>query len=339
MVTTFQKAKPMASCFKAALYGPPGSGKTFTALLWAEGLAARRGKRVAVVDTETGTRWYAREVKDRGVHPAAFDFDVLHTRSVAETLDAVEGIDTDVYGVVIVDSMSHLWDAAMEAVKERTSAGTIKMQDWGKVKRPVKRLVDLLISLPIDVLILGRQKNVFEDNADGEMKKVGVTMRAEGETPYEPDFCLRLQAEQDRRDPTKTTYMAWVEKDRSGVLAGKVLANASYDSIHPVVALLSDGHDAISGNGEALERDAAMVAEQDAEAEEKKRQKAEKSSALFTQYQAELAGATEIAGLKAIADTLKKNRRYMLDEHRASLLLTYEEKRKSLVSAAVPEGF
>src|SRR2546430_9051131 len=41
-----------------------------------------RSKRIAYVDTERGTDFYAQEVKDRQVHPAAFDFDALYTKSI-----------------------------------------------------------------------------------------------------------------------------------------------------------------------------------------------------------------------------------------------------------------
>ena len=52
----FQKAKPMQAFYKGAVYGPPGSGKTYTTLMQATGLAEACGKRIAYVDTERGTR-------------------------------------------------------------------------------------------------------------------------------------------------------------------------------------------------------------------------------------------------------------------------------------------
>jgi hypothetical protein len=54
-MTTFQKPQSLKAALKMALYGPAGSGKTFTALLLAEGLARHTGKRVAYCDTEYGT--------------------------------------------------------------------------------------------------------------------------------------------------------------------------------------------------------------------------------------------------------------------------------------------
>jgi hypothetical protein len=49
-MTAFKKPQPLKAALKMALYGPAGSGKTFTALLAAEGLASHTGKRIALVE-------------------------------------------------------------------------------------------------------------------------------------------------------------------------------------------------------------------------------------------------------------------------------------------------
>src|SRR5688572_32361838 len=77
-MTAFQKPQPLKAALKLALYGPAGAGKTFTALLLAEGLARHTGRRIALVDTEQGSAFYGQQVPERSVHPTAFDFDVLH---------------------------------------------------------------------------------------------------------------------------------------------------------------------------------------------------------------------------------------------------------------------
>jgi hypothetical protein len=87
----FEKPKPLKAALKMALYGPAGSGKTFTSLLIAEGLARHTAKRVAFLDTEYGTAFYSQAVPQRAAHPEAFDFRVLHTRSIAEALAPVKG--------------------------------------------------------------------------------------------------------------------------------------------------------------------------------------------------------------------------------------------------------
>jgi ABC-type sulfate/molybdate transport systems ATPase subunit len=69
IMTAFQKPQALKAALKMALYGPAGSGKTFTSLRIAEGLAAHTGKRIAFVDTEHGTAFYGQAVPQRRVHP------------------------------------------------------------------------------------------------------------------------------------------------------------------------------------------------------------------------------------------------------------------------------
>src|SRR5665811_727898 len=145
----------LKAALKMALYGPAGSGKTFTALLVSEGLALHTGKRIAFCDTEYGTAFYGQEVTQRAVHPKAFDFDVLYTKSITEVLDAVRKLDPATHGVLVIDSISHLWDACRNAYKGKlTKAGTIPLHAWTTIKKPYKELMHLLLSSPVHVLCL-----------------------------------------------------------------------------------------------------------------------------------------------------------------------------------------
>ena len=182
-MAAFRKADPKQSAAKISIYGAQKRGKTFTALICAEGIAKAIGKRVAVVDTERGTDFYAMDVSARKFHPRAFDFDALYTRSITDALDAVQKLDQSVYGVIIVDSVSHLWDSAVAAYSGSTTNNIIPMHAWGKIKKPYKELMAFLIQSPMHVFILGREANEFGPDADGELTKIGVKMRAEGRDP------------------------------------------------------------------------------------------------------------------------------------------------------------
>jgi hypothetical protein len=65
---------------KIALYGPPGSGKTFTARCWprvSENEKAAHG----LCGHGTRTDFYCKAVPERAVHPEEFDFDAgLHAQ-------------------------------------------------------------------------------------------------------------------------------------------------------------------------------------------------------------------------------------------------------------------
>jgi hypothetical protein len=176
----FTKPTSLKAALKLALFGPAGSGKTFTALLLAEGLAREAKRRVAVLDTEQGTAFYSQAVQRRTAHPDAFDFDVLHTRSITEALSGLKGLDPATHGVVIIDSISHIWDAARNAYNGKTTKqGGIPLHAWALIKRPYREMMNLLLSLPIHVIFCGRQGIDYgEDEGTGELKALGYRLRA-----------------------------------------------------------------------------------------------------------------------------------------------------------------
>lgn len=329
----FTKAEPQQGYLKMSLYGPPGSGKTFSTLLFAEGLAEKDGKRIAYVDTERGTDFYAKEAP-RDTHPAAFDFDCLYTTSLAEVLDAVKQLDPELYGVVVIDSISHLWDAAIAAYEgKKTKIDSIPMHAWGSIKKPYKELIRWLMDAPFHVFILGRQKNLFETDDKDQLKKVGVGMRAEGETEYEPHICARMEARKDEKNSAISTYFALFEKDRTGVLAGRTYANPSFSIFTPVMPLL---------NGQqAQSQDPDEVAMKDAELHEKEKEKKakkdEKSRELFTDFNARIVSAKDLESLNGIATELKKSKRYLMEDHLSSLRITYEERKDRITNEKAGE--
>lgn len=219
-MTPFRKAKAEQAAIKCGLYGPSGSGKTFTSLLFAEGLAQLAGGRCAFVDTERGTDFYCKAVPDRGVHPTAFDFDALYTRSLTETTEAIRQLNPKEHTVIIVDSITHLWEAARAAYDGRTtSAGTIPFHAWSKIKKPYKELINLLLNCPQHMFICGRQGNEFAEDESGELKRVGVKMKAEGETPYEPHILLRMEA--IRKGQGLATITAFAERIEQAFWRGR----------------------------------------------------------------------------------------------------------------------
>jgi len=257
----FRKAKAEQAALKVGLYGPSGSGKTFTSLLLAEGLAKLTGKRIAFVDTERGTDFYCKDIPERKLHPAAFDFDALYTKSITEILDSIKTLKPTEYGVIVIDSITHVWEAARLAYNGReTSAGTIPFHAWAKIKKPYKELINLLLSSPMHVFFCGRQGNEFEtDEESGEMKKVGVKMKAEGETPYEPHILIRMEAIKDKGNSIIT---AFAEKDRTGILAGKTIAWPTFDNmVKPLLGALGDKQAVIADDEETGNIDAERLRE------------------------------------------------------------------------------
>lgn len=263
----FRKAKAEQAALKLGIYGPPGSGKTFTSLLIAEGIGNLTNKRVALLDTEHGSDFYCQKVPTRQVHPEAFDFDAMYTRSIMETISAVKGLSPDEYGIVVIDSITHLWQAAIEAYGGRqTSAGTIPMHAWGKIKKPYKELMSFLLSTPMHVIICGRQGVEYAtDEETDELKAVGVKMKAEGETAYEPHILIRMEGIKPKKTNEVAMIVAYAEKDRTGVLAGRSFINPTYESLcKPLLPLLGATQAQIDTLDQAAIKDADQIAEDDA---------------------------------------------------------------------------
>ena len=318
----FRKAKAEQAALKLGLYGPPGSGKTFTALLLAEGLASITGKRVAYIDTERGTDFYCQAVKTRAVHPDAFDFDAVYTRSITEVLTAVKGLETQTHGVLVLDSITHLWEAAMAAYGGRTtSIGTIPMHAWGKIKKPYKELMSWMLSTTMHVIICGRQKTVYEtDEETEELKSVGVTMRAEGETPYEPHILIRMEAIKPKKTNEVAQIVAYAEKDRTGVLSGRSFINPNFDTLcKPLLGLLGSVQAQMTTTDEAAGIDAEQL-------EREEQARVASSAKLLREFSAKIDLCANLSELKAIGKTITPQiKAQMLTADVASLREKYGE--------------
>lgn len=296
----FRKAKAEQAALKLGIYGPPGSGKTFTSLLLAEGLAALSKKRTAFVDTEHGTDFYCQTVPTRAVHPAAFDFDAIYTRALTEIVTAVKGLKPEEYGVVIIDSVTHLWEAARAAyIGKTTSIGTIPMHAWGKIKKPYKDLVAYLLSSPMHVIWSGRQGIEYAtDEETDELKAIGVKMKAEGETPYEPHILIRMESIKPKKTNEIATIVAYVEKDRTGVLNGRSFLNPTFESLcTPLLGLLGESQARMPTDDESSGIDAEALAAQD-------KAKEYQSTELLRQYSARIDLCETAAALKTIGKEL-----------------------------------
>lgn len=322
-MSKFTKATSEQSFFKGALYGKAGTGKTLTSLLWAEGLAARDKKRVAYIDTERGTEFYAINIPERTCHPKAFDFDRLITRSIMETVEAVESLDPKEHSVVVIDSITHLWEAARAAYTGKVmSNGGIPIQAWGGIKKPYKKLMSLLLDGNFHAVICGREGVVMEEDAEGESHVTGTKMKAEGETPHEPHVLGRMRPERD--EAGGYIIKVFFEKDRSGILTGRTIDWPNYATIAPVVNYLSGTQQGKMGTEEeTAERDAAAL-------ETQAQKTARERETLFSQIRTALTNARSLEELKS-AWELTKGKKTRLGEELFSQLETAKEARKAEV--------
>src|SRR5262249_54119058 len=124
------------------------------------------------------------------------------------------------------------------------------------------------------------------------------------------------------------------EKDRTGVLAGKVIKNPSFSTVEPLLPLLGETQAPIEDEDERIAKDGELMDKQD----EKDKKRGEKSLALFREFQPRVLTCGDLGSLGEIAAELKKQNRYLMEEHANALREMYRSRREKLVNEAAPDA-
>jgi hypothetical protein len=181
-----------------AVSGGTNSGKTYSAIRLARGIAGPDGK-VAVVDTEGGRTLH---LKDR------FSFDVMMfdpPHRPARYAEAAKSAEEAGYDVVVIDSFSMEWvglggvlDWQAEEYERMGAREQIKLASWIKPKVGHKAMVYSLLQRRIPV--------VFSLRAEEKAKKEGSQIKAQ----WEP-IC-------NKAFPFEITVSFMLRQDRQGII-------------------------------------------------------------------------------------------------------------------------
>ncbi len=183
-MASFQKAQRRNAKLRLAISGTSGAGKTYSALLMAKVL----GKKIAVLDSEK---------RSAELYSDLVDFDVcpLEDATIQEYRAKIREAAEDGYDVLVIDSYSHSWMAALDVVT--AMGGWVKA---GKVVTPmIARLVSDILSYPGHVIATMRSTSdvVIDQDEKGRNvpKKVGMKTVARDGTDYEFTVMLDVTKE------------------------------------------------------------------------------------------------------------------------------------------------
>jgi hypothetical protein len=176
MTFTFRPAARENVGLLIGLSGASGSGKTYTAMRLAHGIAGEAT--FAVIDTEAGrAKHYADQFRfDHGDLTPPFTPD--------RYADAIAAADQAKYPVIVVDSMSHEWAGEggildwQEAELQRMAGDnyqkreSCKMAAWIKPKMAHKQMVQRLLQVRAHLILCFRAEPKIEmvRGADGKME-------------------------------------------------------------------------------------------------------------------------------------------------------------------------
>ena len=206
MAIGFQKAKREQVWLKVLLSGASGSGKSYSALKVATGIAKECGSSIAYIGTEgSRNKYYADE----------FDYDLLELEEPFECEKYIEAIDAAVeagYKVLIIDSMTHEWKW-LNDVHDKMPGNSFT--NWGKLKPRHHKFMDKVLNSPIHIIATARGKDdwVLEDkNGKQVPKKVGMGQQQDKDISYE--YTVSLMIAQD-------THVASADKDNTKLFDGR----------------------------------------------------------------------------------------------------------------------
>lgn len=185
-----EKATTTQAKAKVAIVGPPGCGKTYTALVTAKEL----GEKILVIDTENKTS--AKYVKQLG----PYDILALTEYSISTYVEALEHAAAHDYDVVIVDSLSHAWAGKGGALEQAEQAGrdsfkSNKFAGWSVVTPLQNRLVDTILQYPTHLIATMRMKieyTLVTENGKQVPKKLGMGIVQRDSFEYEFDIIAQM---------------------------------------------------------------------------------------------------------------------------------------------------
>ena len=207
----FRKAERRKAKLRLALTGPAGSGKTYGALLIAQGL----GGRIAMIDTENGSGDLYADLCDYDVETLTAPY------SIQKYLEAIHEAEVSGYDVLIIDSLSHAWSGQGGLLDMHTQL-TSNMKSgnsyaaWGKITPWQNRLIETMLSSNCHIIATMRSKTDYAmfqtDKGRTEIRKVGLAPVQRDGMDYEFTIVFDLGME----------HTVTVSKDRTGLFDKQV---------------------------------------------------------------------------------------------------------------------
>lgn len=194
----FEKAIKQEAKLRLAIAGPAGSGKTYTGLTIAQGLA--NGGKIAVVDTEHGS---ASKYADLFLFDVMEMFPPFHPDRFVEAIREAQEAG---YSVIVLDSLTHAWNGTgglLELVDKFAAQSNSKntFAAWKQGTPIHNKLVDKMIQSDIHVIATMRTKQdyVLELDDRGKQKPVKVGMAPVQREGFEYEFDVVMNMDIDNQ--------------------------------------------------------------------------------------------------------------------------------------------
>jgi len=170
------------------LSGQSGSGKTYSALLLASGMA--QGRPIGFIDTESGRASLYADVLPEGFEV----YEMNPPFGPRRYIEAIEGFEKHGCGVLIVDSMSHAWEGTggcLEMSESPNAQGNVNkgLGKWAYPKAEHKKMMNKLLQTRMDIICCLRAREKYVQTGKGR----DMEIVSEGLNPIqEKDFIYEM---------------------------------------------------------------------------------------------------------------------------------------------------
>lgn len=205
----FRRAERRKAKLRLAITGPAGSGKTYGALLIAQGL----GGKIAMIDTENGSGDLYADTCDYDVETLTAPY------SVQKYLASIHEAEEEGYDILIIDSLSHAWNGEGGLLDMHNKLTTSMKSGnsyaaWNKITPWQNRLIETMLGSKCHIIATMRSKTDYaqlqNDRGKTEIRKVGLAPVQRDGMDYEFTIVFDLSME----------HTVTVSKDRTRLFDG-----------------------------------------------------------------------------------------------------------------------
>lgn len=190
--------KREASKVVIGLAGTTGTGKTYSALQLAYGLANKDASKVGLLDTENRRGEHYSDIFDKPFLIA----DLTPPFSPARYIKAMEAFSSSGVEVLVIDSCSHEWEGE-GGCEEMANNPQKRMADWLTAKREHKKFINSLLMLPAHVICCFRAREKMDFKNPKEPVSMGVQPITEKNVMYEMTASFLLHDSGRNREAIK----------------------------------------------------------------------------------------------------------------------------------------
>jgi len=180
------------------LSGVSGSGKTYTALQLAYGLAGKDASKVVMIDTENRRGSLYADSLPGGAKYGILDF--YAPFAPARYIQAIEAACNAGAEVIVIDSVSHEWESegGCEWIANQT-----RFPDWKLAKKEHKRFVTYMLQCPAHIIACTRAREKVDFSDPKAPIKLGIQPIQEKNFSYEATVSLMMHDQGARQDVLK----------------------------------------------------------------------------------------------------------------------------------------